>query len=118
MSGRPPVLGHDLVERLKGWSGRDVSSPRHPRRPRRLLAAVARPVRRVVVRLVDPSLRATLDQLRHQADATGPGSREVQADVEVLRAELRSAYLSLAELGRRVDAVERALAEGGRPPHL
>ena len=60
---------------------------------------VARPVRRAVVRLVDPSLAATLDELRAEAANRHPAET---AEVEVLRAELLA-------LSRRLDAVEHAL---------
>ena len=96
MSDRPPALRQDLVDRLRSW----VASNAEPV-TKRAARVVSRPVRRAVVRLVDPSLQATLDQLRaeaasrHQADP---------AEVEVLRAELLA-------LSRRLDAVERTIAD-------
>ena len=121
MSSRPPVLGQDLVDRLREWSrgGEGGATARVARlRPRRVLGAVARPVRRAVVRLVDPSLQATLDELRHQASVARPDPHGTGVEVEVLRAELRATSQSLAELGRRLEAVERAIAEGRGATHL
>lgn len=109
MSARPPVLRQDFVERLQAWSRR--GSGARGLAPKRVLRAAARPVRRAVVGLLDPSLRATLDEVRQ---AAGRGTSET--DVEILRAELRTVHQSFAELSRRLEAVERAVAEAGRPP--
>ena len=95
MSERPPALRQDLVDRLQSW----VAGNAKPA-TRRASRLVARPVRRAVVRLVDPSLQATLDQLRAEA---GARHQSDPAEVEVLRAELLA-------LSRRLDAVERAIA--------
>ena len=109
MSARPPVLRQDLVERLEAWSRRASGARRLT--PKRVLRAAARPVRRAVGGLVDPSPRATLDEVRRQA--AGPGTSEI--DVEILRAELRTVHQSFAELSRRLEAVERAVADASRP---
>ena len=95
MTDRPPALRQDLVDRLRSW----ISGGPAPA-TRRAARVVARPIRRAVVRLVDPSLQATLDQLR--SEATAERARD-PAEVEVLRAELLA-------LSRRLDAVERAVS--------
>ena len=121
MSPRPAVLGQDLVDRLREWSGGGAGGGDGPVARaglRRVLGGAARPVRRTVVRLVDPSLQATLDELRRQASAGRPDTDGANAEVEVLRAELLAMSQSLAELGRRLAAVERAIAEGRGPTHL
>ena len=96
MTDRPPALRQDLVDRLRSWvDGGPVPATK------RAAGFVARPIRRAVVRLVDPSLHATLDQLRAEA-----ATERVHdpAEVEVLRAELLA-------LSRRLDAVERAVSD-------
>ncbi len=95
MSDRPPALRQDLVDRLQSWMAGNAKPV-----TRRAAGMVARPVRRAVVRLVDPSLQATLDQLRAEAAAQHQAE---PAEVEVLRAELLA-------LSRRLAAVERAIA--------
>lgn len=95
MSERAPALRQDLVDRLQSWVAGNAKPV-----TRRASRLVARPVRRAVVRLVDPSLQATLDQLRAEAAARHQAE---PAEVEVLRAELLA-------LSRRLDAVERAIA--------
>lgn len=117
MTARPPVLRQDVVDRLRSWS-----AGRQPDRPKgrvaralrdRVLPGVARPVRRMVVRVVDPSLQRSLEQLRREArqlESRGPGS--APPEVEVLRAELLGLQDRLVQLDRRLDSVERTV----RPP--
>jgi hypothetical protein len=98
VTDRPPALRPEMVDRLKSWLAGGAAPA-----TRRAARRVARPVRRAVVRLVDPSLQATLDQLRSEAAAASAHAPD-GAEVEVLRAELLA-------LSRRLDAVERALAD-------
>ena len=105
MTARPPVLAQDLVDRLRTLArpGTGAASL-----PRRTLGKVVRPLRRVVVRLVDPSLQATLEEIRREAAAVGPpGAPPPQPEVEVLRAELATTQNALIDLGRRLDEIER-----------
>lgn len=110
MTDRPPVLGQDLVDRLKHWVAGDGPAPSAA--ARRVLRVVGRPAQRVVVKLVDPGLQETLDQLRHEAAArqTAPATT-AGTDVEILRAELRTTHEALEEMNRRLDRVERALTD-------
>jgi hypothetical protein len=96
MTDRPPALHPDLVDRLRSW----VEGGPAPA-TKRAARVVARPIRRAVVSLVDPSLQATLDQLRAEAAA---GRMHDPAEVEVLRAEVLA-------LSRRLAAVERAVSD-------
>lgn len=110
MSGaadRPAALAPDRVARFRSWlSG---GAPAAPSVATRALRAAARPARRAVVRLVDPSLQATLDQLRHEAAARQAApAGTAHAEVEVLRAELAATHAALEALSRRLEAVERA----------
>ena len=125
MSARPPVLRQDLVDRLRALSSGAAAA----RGPKMSLAGVraravrlaGRPLRKVVVRLVDPSLQATLDQLRREAAAVAPaGAGPAQAEVEVLRAELAATHAELVELRGRLDDIGRAGldASGPEPPHI
>ncbi|MGI8809120.1 MAG: hypothetical protein ACR2KK_15020 [Acidimicrobiales bacterium] len=104
MSARPPVLRQDLVDRLRGVARAQVPAGLRER----AIGMVGRPLRTVVVRLVDPSLQATLNQLRNET-AVQP-----DPEIEILRAELATAHAALLALGRRLDDIERTLAE--RPP--
>jgi hypothetical protein len=119
---RPPVLGQDLVDRLRAHVVEDSGGRRKAVRRLRVwvLAVLGRPVRTIVVRLVDPSLQATLDRLRQEA-AAGPQpatTAAARAELEVMRAELASVHAGLSDLRRRVDQVERGLprATGLEPP--
>lgn len=96
MTNRHPALDQDRVDRLRSWLAGGPAPA-----TKRVASLAARPLRRVVVRLVDPSLQATFDQLRSEAAAAQ--GRE-PAEVEVLRAEILA-------LSRRLDAVERAIAD-------
>jgi hypothetical protein len=96
VTDRPSALRQDLVDRLRYW----VAGGPAPA-TKRAARVVARPIRLAVLRLVDPSLQATLDQLRAEATA---GRVHNPAEVEVLRAELLA-------LSRRLDAVERAVSD-------
>ena len=125
MSARPPALRQDLVDRLRALSsgaqgarGRNSSLAGLRSRAVRL---AGRPLRKVVVRLVDPSVQATLDQLRRETAAAAPsGAMPLQAEIEVLRAELTATHAELLDLRRRVDDMEQALSDPSRvgPPHL
>lgn len=108
MTDRPPALNQDLVDRLKGWVAGEAPAARAA--GRRALRMVGRPARRVVVKLVDPALQETLDQLRREAATCEVASATTaSSDVEVLRAELRTTHEALVDLTRRLDQVERAL---------
>lgn len=101
MTGRHPALGDDAVEGLRAWMAGA------PPIARRAAGVAVRPVRRAVLRFVDPSLRAALDQLHAEAGTTaGTG----QAETEVLRAELSTTHAALEALGIRVAALEERLA--------
>lgn len=125
MSARPPALRQDLVDRLRALSSgaeaaRGRTSSLAGLRSRAVRLA-GRPLRKVVVRLVDPSLQATLDQLRREAAAVAPpGAGPAQPEIEVLRAELATAHAELLELRQRLDDMERAVsdASGAEPPPL
>jgi hypothetical protein len=96
VTDRPDALRPELVDRLRSWLAGDAAPA-----TKQAARAVARPVRRAVVRLVDPALQAALDELRAAAAAVRPSD---PAEVEVLRAEVLA-------LSRRLDAVERALSD-------
>ncbi|HEV2761187.1 MAG TPA: hypothetical protein VGV86_16625 [Acidimicrobiales bacterium] len=125
MSARPPALRQDLVDRLRALSSgaeaaRGLTSSLAGLRSRAARLA-GRPLRKVVVRLVDPSLQTTLDQLRRETAAvTARGAMPVQPEIEVLRAELAATHAELSELRRRLDDMERAVsdASAAEPPPL
>lgn len=120
MTARPPVLRQDLVDRLRALSsgaaaapGRTLSLAGLRARAQRL---AGRPLRKVVVRLVDPSLQATLDQLRRETAAVSPpGAMPVQPEIEVLRAELAATHAELVELRRRLDDMGGSVSDASGP---
>ena len=125
MSARPPALRQDLVDRLRALS----SGAEAARRPQSSLAGLrsravrvtGRPLRKLVMRLVDPSLQATLDQLRREAAAVAPpGAMPFQPEIEVLRAELAATHAEVVALRRRLDGMDQAVSgdAGPEPPHL
>lgn len=96
MTDRPPALRQNRVHRLRSWLAGGPAPA-----TKRAVGVVARPIRRAVVRLVDPSLQATLDELWAEA---ANRHRAEPAELELLRAELLA-------LSRRLDAVEHALSD-------
>lgn len=113
VTGRHPALGDEPVERLRSF----VAGA--PPVARRAAGAASRPVRRAVHRLLDPALRATLDQIRAEAAAgraTTAGAD--RAATEVLRAELLAMQGSLDALAAGVERLEArldALSSPDRP---
>jgi hypothetical protein len=107
MTDRPPALSDDLVHRLRSF----VTGGPAPA-TKRAARVLARPLRRAIVRLVDPSLRAALDQVRHETAAREAAPAvPALAEVEVLRAELRSTHAAIEDLSRRLASVEKTLSD-------
>jgi hypothetical protein len=110
VTDRPPALSQDLVDRLKGWVAGEAPAARGA--GKRALRMVGRPAQRAVVKLVDPGLQETLDQLRQEAAARQAApAQTASTDVEVLRAELRTNHEALLEVAGRLDRIERALTD-------